>query len=748
MASAETGDEPRFAASAYEGPLDGAAPRRWVGWRRQALALAVLMGCLAVFALARWLAATPQIEGTWVAGPAGELVLQDHPDAALDAHRGHAVVALGAPGAQAQPVDALLLHRWPRWQADDSVRARQLAQHGHLAATLRAPGSRLQLHFADGSTAEAPVTLRGYAGLGWLYWPLSALALALYLFAVVLILARPRLSNLLFVVMALCQAGNLLYIAVESTAGLGLPAGMLAKDLALRVALDLCTGAAAVHIFLLRPRRLPHAPALALAAWAVVPAWGGLVAWGAALPLWWLAQGACLALGAAVLVVGRVSHRLEPNPHALIMQGLAAAALVTLALVSTAAALASRPPYAAHAVAGGAAVTWHLFLASLLLLTPLLTRRRQLLREFALLAGASTVATSLDLLFVAVFSLSTLASLALAVFIGIGLYAAARQWVLNHLIGSSVLTTERTFEHLYRAARAVQAQPQRFPQLLADLLRDLFEPLEVQRVEKGPPRARVVGGGASLLVPVGEGTPEPGATSRGHPALVLRFARRGQRLFTLEDARLADRMVEQLRRAVAYDAAVERGRYEERQRIAQDLHDDIGARLLTLMYQAPTREMEDYIRHTLLDLKTLTRGLAASEHRFSHAAAEWKADITHRLTVAQVELGWAFDIDHDRALSVVQWSALTRVLRELVSNALYHGHAGHIDVAFRLQGPLLVLQVTDDGEGRAPEAWSHGLGLGGVRKRVKLLGGEVAWRENGERGIVCTVRVPDFAPRG
>jgi signal transduction histidine kinase len=416
--------------------------------------------------------------------------------------------------------------------------------------------------------------------------------------------------------------------------------------------------------------------------------------------------------------------------------------------VSTAAALASRPPFAASAVAGGAAVTWHLFLASLLLLTPLLTRRRQVLREFALLAGASTVATSLDLLFVAVFSLSAFTSLALAVFIGIGLYAAARQWVLNHLIGSSVLTTERTFEHLYRAARAVQAQPRRFPHLLAELLRELFEPLEVQRTDRGPARARVVGGGAALVVPVHDGAEAPRGAEATRAALVLRFARRGQRLFTIEDARLAERLVDQLRRAVAYDAAVERGRFEERQRIAQDLHDDIGARLLTLMYQAPTREMEDYIRHTLLDLKTLTRGLAASEHRFSHAAAEWKADISHRLTVAQVELGWAFDIDHDHALSVVQWSALTRVLRELVSNALYHGHASHVDVGFRLRGPLLVLQVADDGEGRTPEGWSHGLGLGGVRKRVKLLGGEVAWRENGERGIVCTVRVPDFGPRG
>ncbi|MDP2004818.1 MAG: histidine kinase [Rubrivivax sp.] len=747
-APAGAGGDPLFDPGAFDDGVAARTPRRWVGWRRPALALGVLMGCLAVFALARWLAATPQLDGVWAAGPNGALVLKAHPVPALDAHRGATVMAIGAAGREARPVDALLLHHWPRWQVDNGLRAHQVAQHQDLSALLALPERRLQLHFADGSVADAPFSERGYGGLGWLFWPLCGLALALYLLALVLMLAQPRRFNLLFMVMALSQAANLLYVALESMPGLGLPAGVLASDLAVRVALDLCTAAAAVHIFVLHPKRLPQAPALALAAWAVVPAWALLAAVDTGLPLWWVAQAGCLTLGAAALDVARRSHRLEANPYALVMQGMAAAALVTLTMVTLAVVLATRMPALAAAVAGGAAITWHLFLASLLLLTPLLTRRRQVLREFALLAGASTVATSLDLLFVAVFSLGAFTSLALAVFIGIGLYAAARQWVLNHLIGSNVLTTERAFEHLYRAARAVQAQPRRFQPLLTDLLRDLFEPLEVLRVDRVPPCARVVGGGAALLVPVrdadGGGR---GAAASPATALVLRFAQRGQRLFTLEDARLAERMVEQLRRAVAYDAAVERGRFEERQRIAQDLHDDIGARLLTLMYQAPTREMEDYIRHTLQDLKTLTRGLAASEHRFSHAAAEWKADLTHRLTVAQVELGWAFDIDHDRVLSVVQWSALTRVLRELVSNALYHGHASHIDVGLSLRGPLLVLQVADDGEGRAPETWSHGLGLGGVRKRVKLLGGEVVWRENGPCGIACSVRVPDFATR-
>ena len=50
--------------------------------------------------------------------------------------------------------------------------------------------------------------------------------------------------------------------------------------------------------------------------------------------------------------------------------------------------------------------------------------------------------------------------------------------------------------------------------------------------------------------------------------------------------------------------------------------------------------------------------------------------------------------------------------------------------------------IIDDGSGRAPAGWAHGLGLGGVRKRVKLLGGQVQWHERDPRGIRCEVTAP------
>ncbi len=736
--SATRGDS-AFDASAFERTLDRRLPTRWMGWRLRLLVLTALLGCLGSFSLMRWLAASHHIDASFLASPQGTLTLLSSPLPALESLAGRSLVAVTGPDGTRAELDALVLQRSPRWQVDDARRAAQIQQQEQLAQALG--GDSATLLFSDGSSVQLPAQARGYAGLGLPFWPLAALALLLYLLGTVVMLVRPQPRNLLYMVMALCQAGNLLFIAFGSVRGLGQPVGATAAELLPRLAFDLCTAAAGLHAFALHPRRVPGALAIAAAGWSAALLGLALAQAGALPAVWWCTQGLLLLLGVAALVVVSWSYRLEANPFAAVMRRFAMIAVGTLALLSIAVAAVADEAGVANTVAAIGSVVWYLFFASLLLLAPFLSRSKQVLREFAMLAGISTVATSLDLLFVAIFSLGQFTSLTLAVFLALAVYAGARQWILNQMVGTSVLTTERTFEQLYRVAREVQEQPARHATLLAQLLRGLFEPLEVLRVERAASAARIVGGGSALVVPVRAGSDEP---ARAPLSLVLRFARRGRRLFTSEDARLADRVVEQLRRAVAYDQAVERGRSEERLRIAQDLHDDIGARLLTLMYKAQSPEMEDYVRHTLLDLKTLTRGLAASEHRLSHAAAEWKADLTQRLTAAHVQLGWSVEYDRDVRLSVVQWSALTRVLRELISNAIYHARASRVDVAFSLAGTLLTLSVADDGSGKEPQAWSHGLGLGGVRKRVKLLGGEVRWRENLPRGIVCEVRVGEF----
>jgi signal transduction histidine kinase len=714
---------------------------RWMGWRLRLLVLCALLGCVGMFALVRAIAAAPHIDASWRATASGRIELAGSADTSLQPHVGQTLKGLIGADSSVVVADALALQRSPRWIIRDAERARQATLHAQLATVFAQ--DKLRLAFDDGSKVEVEPVPRGLAGLPMLFWLLSIFALALYLVAAVVLLAHPSGRNLVYAVMALCQAGNLLFIAVETVFEFGLPAPFARLDMPVRMAFDLVTAASMVNAACLHPRRLPGSGWIALVGWAAALAVVGGVDGGWLADAWWWTQGTVIALGLTAIGLLSWSYHIEPHPFAIVLRRFGIVTAATWTLMTFALATADHMPGALHNIADIGSLVWYVFLGSLLLLVPFLAKSQNFMREFSLLAAISTVATSLDLLFISVFALGPFASLTLSLFVSLAVYSGARQWILNQLMGSSMLTTERMFEQLYRIAREVEAQPERTPALLTQLLGDLFEPLEVNVVERRTSRTRVTGDGSSMLVPV----PLLGGDTTPRGSVMIRFAQRGRRLFTVEDARLTDRIVEQLRRAVHFDKAVEQGRSEERMRLAQDLHDDIGARLLTLMYKAQSPEMEDYVRHTLQDLKTLTRGLAASNHRLSHAAAEWKSDLTHRLNAAHIELKWAFAFDEDILLTVVHWSALTRVLRELVSNAIAHAQAQQLDIDFRLESDRIELTITDDGVGRNPRAWAHGLGLGGVRKRVKQLGGEVEWREVAPHGISCRVIIRDLSAR-
>jgi signal transduction histidine kinase len=723
-----------------------AAMARWVGWRLRMLVVLALLGSLGLFALLRTLPALPHIDAQWRSIGTTGVELSATAEPLLAPKIGRRLLAIEAADGQRTTVDASLLQRSPRWTVGDAERGHQLMLADEASRALQQP--TLGLHFDDGTAVQVEPKPRGFAGLGALFWFLGALALVLYLIAAVIALAAPSLANLLYALVALSQSLNLLLIAVESMPGPGIAPGFSAWALQWRTACDLAAAAAVLHVCLVHPLRLPRAGWLALANWSVALLFGALLAQRALPGQWWITQALLITFGLVTMGVLTWSYRQEPHPLAIVVRRLGLAATGILVLLTVAVALVSREGTAQHMVANLGSTVWYVFFASLVMLVPFMSRSQHLVREFAMLAGISTVAISLDLLFVAVFSLGQLASLTLALFVALAMYIGSRQWLVNQFIGSGVLSAERMFESLYRVAREIEAAPRKAEDQLARLLRELYEPLEMARAPRTVSRTRVASDGSTMVVPVPR---LPGLTDEDHAslhgAIVLRFARHGRQLFSSEDARLTDRVLEQLRRVVAYDRAVEQGRSEERARIAQDLHDDIGARLLTLMYKAQNPEMEEYIRHTLQDLKTLTRGLAATNHKLSHAAAEWKADITQRLNLTHCDLAWSFSADRDIPLTVVQWSGLTRVLRELVNNIIAHAQATKVEIVGQYDRGRLVLMVSDDGIGRQPEAWPHGLGLGGVRKRVKLLGGEVRWRERSGRGIACEVRVPLLGSR-
>ncbi len=715
--------------------LGNAPMTRWQGWRLRVLVLLALFGCLLTLLLARETANLAHLSGRWVVTQAGQLELRAANGGALAQHMGKPLVSLAAGGQVVDLRDATLLQRSPRWLPPDSARAAQFELHSRISRALT--HAEVTLTFADASSVVDSVRSRDMTDLPALFWLLCACATALYVLGMAVLLVRPSTVNLLYVVMALSQVGNLSFSAFASAFDLGLPPGFLRLDFAARAGFDLVMATAAIHLSSILPHRIPGAKRWAALAWAVCAlSWAA----GSLMPnAWWWQQGVTALLAMAAVATLARSYRVKPQPSSRTLGGFSALATGAWFALTAALALTSgRPGWQAHIALTGS-IGYYLLIAALLSISPLLfSRSRQVIREFGLLVAVSTLAVALHLLLFEALGFNSFLAAALSLLIAWVSYTALRRWLIERLLGASMITTERMFERLYRIAREVESRPDQTPKLLAELLTELFDPLETRIIQDPVSGTRIGDDGSTMLVPV----PAVAVDAQGFDgAVLLRFAQRGNRLFSAEDMRLAGRIVEQLERAVAYDRAVERGRGEERQRIAQDLHDDIGARLLTLIYKAQSPEMEEYARHTLQDLKTLTRGLAASSHRLSHAAGEWKADLTHRLSAANIDLSWSCEFDEDVLLGMIQWSALTRILRELVSNAIAHSGASRVDVSLRLERDCLQLSVSDDGRGRAPKAWAHGLGLGGVRKRVKQLNGQVQWSEALPHGIRCRVTV-------
>ena len=171
-------------------------------------------------------------------------------------------------------------------------------------------------------------------------------------------------------------------------------------------------------------------------------------------------------------------------------------------------------------------------------------------------------------------------------------------------------------------------------------------------------------------------------------------------------------------------------RTEERTRLAVDLHDSLAQMLTGVSLQIDAGEYEiaskslkscrDELRNCLWDLRNQT----LEERDMGKAIRR-----TLKPHVGNAELLIRFNVPRQKLSDLTAHSVLM-IIRELVTNAVRHGHAKTIRVAGGLDGDTLMLSVRDDGSGFDPDnhlgmAEGH-FGLQGIRERVKRCDGTVA----------------------
>jgi len=84
---------------------------------------------------------------------------------------------------------------------------------------------------------------------------------------------------------------------------------------------------------------------------------------------------------------------------------------------------------------------------------------------------------------------------------------------------------------------------------------------------------------------------------------------------------------------------------------------------------------------------------------------------------------------------------VSRIIQEALTNARRHSGAKRISVRLAMDGDDLLVEVSDDGHGFGPET-PPGVGVGSMRERAALLGGELEIESEVERGTSVRLRVP------
>jgi signal transduction histidine kinase len=196
-------------------------------------------------------------------------------------------------------------------------------------------------------------------------------------------------------------------------------------------------------------------------------------------------------------------------------------------------------------------------------------------------------------------------------------------------------------------------------------------------------------------------------------------------------------------------------RFEDRERIARDLHDTVIQRLFAigLTLQANLRLIErpavvDRLRSLVEDLDVTVRHIRSvifelqtarlPGYSAREAVLILCADSARSLGFEPVV---QFEGPIDSSMDEHVTEHVLAVLQELLSNVARHADASHVTVSLSTSDGELTLSVADDGRG-ITDGITGGRGMDNLRARADRMGGDVEWRHPDAGGTLARLRIP------
>lgn len=196
---------------------------------------------------------------------------------------------------------------------------------------------------------------------------------------------------------------------------------------------------------------------------------------------------------------------------------------------------------------------------------------------------------------------------------------------------------------------------------------------------------------------------------------------------------------------------------DERKRIAQDLHDELGAALsisrmrlkqlegIADKNQVSAQESIESIRETIENALATTRRISHELMPVQLANLGWIRAVQSLLDKAQEAGNWKVDFVCNQQIEEEEWQVkigLYRICAELINNSLKHANASDVRMELKVDDRNIVFNYQDNGEGLSEEQLIKGVGLRSLEGRVIALNGSSQFIESHEGGFGWCLRIP------
>lgn len=193
---------------------------------------------------------------------------------------------------------------------------------------------------------------------------------------------------------------------------------------------------------------------------------------------------------------------------------------------------------------------------------------------------------------------------------------------------------------------------------------------------------------------------------------------------------------------------------QERRRLARELHDDLGQQLLGLkMMLADTKVNENILKQvdssiaTVRNLSYLLHPPLLDETGLRSALHWYVEGLVKR---SKIEIFLSITPQTFPRLAPDVETTIFRVVQESLTNVYRHADSQSARVEVDKQSEWVVVRVRDYGKGLPPESigkmhsFGLGVGIGGMRERVRQFGGELKV-SRAEPGTMVEARIPLFS---